>query len=41
MGRVKEFRGLAMVAAHLREAVEGGRARCVGPDLYVAVRSGG
>jgi glyoxylase-like metal-dependent hydrolase (beta-lactamase superfamily II) len=41
MGRVEEFRGLAMVAAHLREAVEGGRARCVGPDLYVAVRSGG
>jgi len=38
MGRVQEFRGLAMVEAHLREAVVAGRARCVGPDLYVAVR---
>ncbi|HEX8095261.1 MBL fold metallo-hydrolase [Jatrophihabitans sp.] len=41
MGRVEEFRGLAMVQAHLREAVAAGRARCVGPDLYVAVRSEG
>ncbi|MDQ1735070.1 MAG: hydroxyacylglutathione hydrolase [Pseudonocardiales bacterium] len=41
VGRIQEFRGLAMVAAHLREAVAAGRARCVGPDLYVAVRSGG
>jgi glyoxylase-like metal-dependent hydrolase (beta-lactamase superfamily II) len=41
MGRVEEFRGLAMVEAHLREAVAAGRARCVGPDLYTAVRSGG
>jgi glyoxylase-like metal-dependent hydrolase (beta-lactamase superfamily II) len=39
--RAEEFRGLAMVAAHLREAVAAGRARCVGPDLYVAVTSGG
>ena len=39
--RLEEFRGLAMVAAHLREAVAAGRARCVGPDLYVAVTSGG
>lgn len=37
LGRVKEFRGLAMVEAHLREAVAEGRARCVGPDLYMAV----
>jgi glyoxylase-like metal-dependent hydrolase (beta-lactamase superfamily II) len=41
MGRIEEFRGLGMVEAHLREAVAAGRARCVGPDLYVAVRSGG
>jgi glyoxylase-like metal-dependent hydrolase (beta-lactamase superfamily II) len=41
MGRVEEFRGLAMVQAQLREAVAAGRARWVGPDLYVAVRSGG
>lgn len=41
MRRSEEFRGLAMVAAHLREAVSAGRARCVGPDLYVAVTSGG
>jgi glyoxylase-like metal-dependent hydrolase (beta-lactamase superfamily II) len=41
MGRVEEFRGLAMVQAHLREAVAAGRARCVGPDLYVALRSDG
>lgn len=41
MGRVEEFRGLAMVAAHVREAVASGRARCVGPDLYVALRSEG
>jgi glyoxylase-like metal-dependent hydrolase (beta-lactamase superfamily II) len=40
MRRAEEFRGLAMVAAHLREAVAAGRARCVGPDLYVAVTSG-
>jgi glyoxylase-like metal-dependent hydrolase (beta-lactamase superfamily II) len=40
-GRAQEFRGLAMVQAHLREAVTAGRARCVGPDLYTAVRSGG
>ena len=39
MGRVEEFRGLAMVQAHLREAVAAGRARCVGPDLYVALPS--
>lgn len=38
LNRAEEFRGLAMVQAHLREAVEAGRARCVGPDLYVAVR---
>lgn len=41
MGRAEEFRGLAMVEAHVREAVAAGRARCVGPDLYLAVRSGG
>lgn len=41
MGRAEEFRGLAMVEAHLREAVAAGRARCVGPDLYVAIRSDG
>jgi hypothetical protein len=41
MGRAEEFRGLAMVQAHLGEAVAAGRAQCVGPDLYVAVRSGG
>jgi glyoxylase-like metal-dependent hydrolase (beta-lactamase superfamily II) len=41
LGRVEEFRGLAMVQAHLREAVAAGRARCVGPDLYVALRSEG
>lgn len=41
LGRVEEFRGLAMVQAHLREAVAAGRARCVGPDLYVALRSDG
>ncbi len=36
MGRVLEFRGLAMVQAHLDEAVAAGRARRVGPDLYIA-----
>lgn len=41
LGRIEEFRGLAMVQAHLWEAVTAGRARCVGPDLYVAVSSGG
>ncbi|HEY2042025.1 MAG TPA: MBL fold metallo-hydrolase [Jatrophihabitans sp.] len=39
MGRAQEFRGLAMVQAHLREAVAAGRAQCVGPDLYVAIGS--
>ena len=39
MGRVEEFRGLAMVEAHLREAVAAGRARSVGGDLYIAVAS--
>ncbi|HEX8344080.1 MAG TPA: MBL fold metallo-hydrolase [Actinoplanes sp.] len=39
MGRVEEFRGLAMVEAHLREAVAAGRARSVGPDLYTGVAS--
>ncbi len=39
MGRVEEFRGLAMVDAHLRALVESGRARQVGPDSYVAVAS--
>lgn len=39
MGRTEEFRGLAMVAAHLDEAVAGGRARLVRPDGFVAVRS--
>lgn len=39
MGRIQEFRGLSMVEAHLREAVAAGRARCVGPDLFVAVSS--
>jgi glyoxylase-like metal-dependent hydrolase (beta-lactamase superfamily II) len=41
MGRVEEFRGLAMVQAQLHEAVAAGRARCVGPDLYLALRSEG
>lgn len=40
MGRAEEFRGLAMVAAHLDEAVAAGRARRVGADSYVAVASG-
>jgi glyoxylase-like metal-dependent hydrolase (beta-lactamase superfamily II) len=35
MGKIEEFRGLAMVEAHLREAVAAGRVRVVGPDLYV------
>lgn len=35
MGRSQEFRGLAMVQAHLDEAVAAGRAQRVGPDLYV------
>jgi glyoxylase-like metal-dependent hydrolase (beta-lactamase superfamily II) len=39
MGRAEEFRGLAMVAAHLDEAVAAGRARRVQPDGYLAVRS--
>ena len=39
MGRAEEFRGLATVAAHLDEAVLAGRARRVGPDLFVAVPS--
>ena len=37
MQRVEEFRGLAMVQAHLDEAVAEGSARCVGPDLYVGI----
>lgn len=41
MGRIEEFRGLAMVQAHLSDAVAAGRARCVGPDLYVALPSDG
>ncbi|MCU1615922.1 MAG: fold metallo-hydrolase [Frankiales bacterium] len=41
MDRAEEFRGLAMIAAHLDEAVAAGRARLVGPDHYVAVRSTG
>jgi glyoxylase-like metal-dependent hydrolase (beta-lactamase superfamily II) len=41
MGRIEEFRGLAMVQAHLNDAVAAGRARCVGPDLYLALRSEG
>lgn len=39
MGRVEEFRGLAMVEAHLFEAVEDGRARQEGPGLYRGVAS--
>lgn len=39
MGRAEEFRGLAMVAAHLDEAVAAGRARRAGADGYVAVAS--
>ena len=36
MGKILEFRGLAMVEAHLREAVAAGRLREVGPDTFVS-----
>lgn len=38
--KAEEFRGLAMVEAHLREAVAAGRARMVGPDQFVRTTSG-